>query len=467
MTTAVRPVAVGDVCSDHCHEVAPARSEARPPRGVRPGRARSRAQPAPHPHASGVTAAPVTDAVTGEPDTQAPAPDEGRGPRLQAASRTLATVAAQFLLIVAAVVVLGYVLGKLWVILLPIVLGLLIATVLWPPTRFLRNHGIPAALAAAVVLLTFLGLFGALIAAIAPSIADQVTELADQASAGLQDVQEWLQGPPFRLGEDQIGDAVDSAINSIQGNAQNIAGYAVTGVSAVGNGLINLVLALVLCFFFLKDGTRWVPWLSAQTGPRAARHVAALSYKTWSTLSEFIRQQALVGFVDAFLIGIGLWVLDVPLVLPLAILTFFGAFIPIIGAFVAGAFAVLIALVDQGFTTALIVLIIVLIVQQIEGNVLQPIIQGRGFNLHAGVVILAVTAGGSLSGIIGAFLAVPVAALIAVVYRYLRDELDGRHPEVMADGTRASLEGDQHGTELEDEPAPPGVQPPAGPATSG
>ncbi len=419
-----------------------------------------------HHHRSSVTDAPVTEGVTDDPATQAPTPDNGRGARLQSASRHLATVAAQFLLVVAAIVVLGYVLGRLWVILLPIVLGLLIATVLWPPTRFLRKHHWPPALAAALVLLTFLALFGGLIAAIAPSIADQVTELADQASAGLQDVQEWLQGPPFNLGEDQIGDAVDSAINSIQGNAQNIAGYAVTGVSAVGNGLINLVLALVLCFFFLKDGTRWVPWLSAQTGPRAARHVAALSYKTWSTLSEFIRQQALVGFVDAFFIGVGLWILDVPLVIPLAILTFFGAFIPIIGAFVAGAFAVLIALVDQGFTTALIVLIIVLLVQQLEGNVLQPIIQGRGFNLHAGVVILAVTAGSSLSGIVGAFLAVPVAALIAVVYRYIRDELDGRNPEVSADRTHARLDGDEEGAVLTEEPAPADADVPTGPATS-
>jgi predicted PurR-regulated permease PerM len=426
------------------------------------------ASPAPAaPEATGVTASPVTDRVTGMPATQAPTPDDGRGARMQAASRVLATAAAQFLLVAAAIVVLGYVLGKLWVILLPIVLGLLIATVLWPPTRFLRRHGWPPALAAATSVLFALAALVGIIAAIAPSVADQVVELADQATAGLQDVQERLQDPPFNLGEDQIGDAVDSVINSIQGNAQNIAGYAVSGVSAVGNGVINLVLALVLCFFFLKDGTRWVPWLSAQTGPRAARHVAALSYKTWSTLSEFIRQQALVGFVDAFFIGIGLWILDVPLVLPLAILTFFGAFIPIIGAFVAGAFAVLVALVDEGLTTALIVLLIVLLVQQLEGNVLQPIIQGRGFNLHAGVVILAVTAGSSLSGIIGAFLAVPVTALIAVVYRYLRDELDGRDPEVDEDGTRPKLEGGQHGAALTEEPAPPDAEVPTGPATSG
>jgi predicted PurR-regulated permease PerM len=375
-----------------------------------------------------------------------PAPTEGRGPKVQRALRALAITAAQLLVVLAALYVLMYVLGRLWVILLPIVLGLLIATVLWPATRFLRAHRWPPALAAATVLLAFLATFVGIIAVIAPQVAAQVTELADQATAGLQDVQEWVQGPPLNLGEDQVGNAVESVINSIQGNAQNIAGYAVTGVSAVGNGLINLVLALVLVFFFLKDGPRWVPWLSAQTGPKAARHVAALSYKTWETLGEFIRQQALVGFVDAFFIGLGLWILDVPLVLPLAVLTFFGAFIPIIGAFVAGAFAVLIALVDEGFTVALIVFGIVLLVQQIEGNVLQPIIQGRGFNLHAAVVILAVTAGSSLAGIIGAFLGVPVAALIAVVYRYLRDELDGKHPEVADDGTRARIDGDDSST---------------------
>jgi predicted PurR-regulated permease PerM len=390
--------------------------------------------------------------------TTAPAPTHGRGPRMQAASRTLAIASAQFLLIAAAVVVLFYVLGKLWSILLPIVLGLLIATVLWPSTRFLRNHRWPPALAASTVLVGFLALLGGIVAAIAPSVADQITDLADAATAALQDVQEWLQGPPLNLGDDQIGDAVDSVINSIQGNAQNIAGYALTGASAVGNSLINLILALVLVFFFLKDGPRWVPWLSAQTGPRAARHVAALSYKTWATLSEFIRQQALVGFIDAFFIGLGLWILGVPLVLPLAVLTFFGGFIPIIGAFVAGAFAVLIALVSNGFTTALIVLAIVIAVQQIEGNVLQPIIQGRGFNLHAAVVILAVTAGSSLAGIIGAFLSVPVAALIAVVYRYARDELDKKSPEVADDGTRAKVVGDDSGAAVTHEQVAPPVE---------
>jgi predicted PurR-regulated permease PerM len=364
------------------------------------------------------------------------------------ALRKLAIVSGQLLLILAAIVVVGYVLGRLWGILLPIVLGILFATVLWPPTRFLRKHGWSPALAASVVLLGFLAAFGGLIAAIAPSVGNQVGELVDQTTAGLQDIQVWLSGPPFNLGEDQVGRAVDNAINSLQDNAQSIAGAALTGATAVGNGLLNLILALVLAFFFIKDGPRWVPWLSAQTGPRAAPHVAALSQKTWATLSEFIRQQALVGFIDAFFIGIGLLVLGVPLVLPLAVLTFLGGFIPIVGAFVAGAFAVLVALVSVGFTKALIVLAIVILVQQIEGNILQPILQGRGLNLHAAVVILAVTAGSQLAGIVGAFLSVPVAAIIAVVYRYVRDQLDARSPEVEDDGTRARVTGDDEGAEL-------------------
>jgi predicted PurR-regulated permease PerM len=413
-----------------------------------PGRSRDETDAAASDESSASVASGGPSLEPGAHTTRAPAPTEGRGPKIQKASRSLAIASAQFLLICAAVVVLFWVLGRLWSILLPIVLGLLIATVLWPTTRFLRKHRWPPALAASMVLLAAITILVGIIAAIAPSVADQVTELSDAATSALQDVQVWLQGPPFNLGEDQIGNAVDTVINSIQDNAQNIAGYALTGASVVGNSLLNLVLALVLVFFFLKDGPRFVPWLSAQTGPRVARHVAALSYKSWDTLSEFIRQQALVGFIDAFFIGIGLWILGVPLVLPLAVLTFFGGFIPIIGAFVAGAFAVLIALVSNGFTTALIVLAIVILVQQIEGNVLQPIIQGRGFNLHAGVVILAVTAGSSLAGIIGAFLSVPIAALIAVIYRYIRDELDSRSPEVAPDGTQARIEGDVTGAEV-------------------
>jgi predicted PurR-regulated permease PerM len=403
----------------------------------------------------------VADPVT--VSTRAPAPGPERTQRLHSAVRRVAIASGELILIVAALVILGYVFGKLWVVLLPVVLGLLFTTVLWPATRFLRQHAWPPALAAATVLLVFLGALGGVVAVIVPQVVGQVDEVANGVTGGLQQVQDWLEGPPFNLAQDQIGNAVDSVINSIQNNAQNIAGYAVTTATTIGNVLVNLVLALTLTFFFLKDGPRWVPWLAAQTGPRAAPHIAALSLKMWGTLSEFIRQQALVGFVDAVFIGAGLLFVGVPLVLPLAVITFFGAFVPIIGAFVAGAFAVLIALVSVGFTKALIILGVVVLVQQLEGNVLTPLIQGRGLNLHAAVVILAVTAGGSLAGIIGAFLSVPVAALLAVAYRYGRDMLDGLTPEVAPDGTRRQLTGDATGAHLVRHPVPAGVDTPFDP----
>lgn len=407
--------------------------------------------PAPRTGATQVPPADFHD-DSGEPasETSAPAPGPDRGARLAAASLVLATFSWRLLLVTGAVVVIGYVLGVLWSsVLLPVVLGLLFSTVMWPLARVLRAKlRFPPALAAITSVVLFLGAVIGIFAAIAPSVVQQVDELSSGVSSGLQSVQDWLSGPPFNLGTEEIGSYVDQAIDQLQSSAGDIANLALTGAGAIGTGLVNVVLALVLTFFFLKDGPRFLPWLAAQTGPRAAPHVAELSHRSWRTLSEFIRQQALVGAIDALGIGLGLLVLGVPLVLPLAVITFFAAFVPIIGAFVAGGFAVLIALVSNGFSTAVWVLVIVVVVQQVEGNVLQPILQGRGLKLHAGVVILAVTAGSSLAGIIGAFLAVPVAALLAVGYRYARDQLDGRHPERDDSGRVPELVGDADGARL-------------------
>jgi AI-2E family transporter len=148
--------------------------------------------------------------------------------------------------------------------------------------------------------------------------------------------------------------------------------------------------------------------------------------RCWRRLGGFIRSQAIIGAADAALIGVGLALFGVPLALPLAVLTFFGAFIPIVGSLVAGVLSVLIALVVKGPTVALFVLILILVVQQVEGNLLQPIVQGKGLGLHAAVVILAVTAGSSLAGIAGAFLSVPIAAVVAEIVRYLGEQIDER-----------------------------------------
>jgi len=340
-----------------------------------------------------------------------------------AAFARVATLSLRFLLVCAALVVAWYIAGQLWVVLLPILLGLLLATVLWPPVRFLRGRGAPPALAAAVVVVVSLLLFFGLLGGLAPQVTSQAEELADQVTAGLGQVQGYVSGPPFNLGEDQVGRTVDNAINSLQSNAQNIAARVLSGAAAAGSLLVTSLLALVLCFFYLKDGPKFLPWLSGLVGPRAAPHVSAVSQRSWVTLSGFVKAQAAVGLVDAVFIGVGLAVLGVPLALPLAVLVFFGAFIPIIGAVFTGVLAALVALVTQGPTTALIVIGLVLVVQQLEGNVLQPILVGRTMDLHPALVIIAVTAGGTLAGITGAFLAVPVVAVGAVLVRYARQQL--------------------------------------------
>jgi predicted PurR-regulated permease PerM len=374
------------------------------------------------------------DGVPVTPSNASPPLD--RGTRLRNAIRGTAVLSGQLLVIAAAVLVLGYVLSRFWSVLLPIILGLLLSTVLWPSVRFLRAHRWPPAAAAAVVVVGFLALLAGVILLIVPPVVDQSGELADRAGAGLTRLQQWLTGPPLNLGEDQIGEVIDSVVEGLKANTEQIAGSALGWVSSLGSGLVNAVLALILAFFFVKDGPKWLPWLTKQTGRSAGRHIARLSERSWEALSKFIRQQAFVGFIDAFFIGLGLWIVGVPLVLPLSVLTFFAAFVPYVGAFVAGGFAVLVALVSEGPTTALIVLGIVVLVQQLEGNVLEPVIQGRGFDLHPAVVILAVTAGGSLAGITGAFLAVPTAAVATTVFRYARDQFNGHDPETSGDQPR-------------------------------
>lgn len=361
-------------------------------------------------------------------DREVPEVSRRREALVDSAFSRLATLSLRFLLIAAALVVLGWLAGALWVVLLPVLLGLLLATVLWPPVRLLRSRGVPAALAAIGVLLLALLILVGILGGLAPQVTSQSQELADQVSGGLQELQEALVGPPFNLGDEQIGEAVDDVIGELQKNAQNIATGVLSGAVAAGSLLLTGVLALVMCFFYLKDGPKFLPWTAGLVGPRAAPHVASVAQRSWVTLSGFIRAQAAVGLVDAVFIGIGLAVLGVPLALPLAVLVFFGAFIPIIGAFVTGALAALVALVTNGWVTALIVIGLVLVVQQLEGNVLQPILVGRTLDLHPALVILAVTAGGTLAGIVGAFLAVPVVAVAAVSVRYARQQLAEMEP---------------------------------------
>ncbi|MEW1904627.1 MULTISPECIES: AI-2E family transporter [unclassified Streptomyces] len=354
-----------------------------------------------------------------------------------AALRTAARVSAESLLVLLMAAVSLWILGRMWSVVWPLIVALFLTTMTWPFARFLRRRGWPPALAAAVVTVLFLVAVAGIVALIAVPVASQSGELADGVVEGIQKLREWAAGPPLNIGDDQISSAFDAAVARVQDSVGSMVTTVVTGVSTVFNGLVTAVLALFLMFFFLKDGPRFLPWLTRQLPGRLATDVPVVAERGWETLGAFVRSQAFVGLLDAVFIGLGLWFLDVPLVLPLAVLTFVSAFVPIVGALFAGLVAVLIALVSNGLTDALLVLAIIVVVQQLEGNVFQPMIQSRGLGLHAAVVLLAVTLGGSLAGIVGSLLAVPAAALVSVAWNYLREQLAVPSAEPESDGPDA------------------------------
>ncbi|MCW8378650.1 AI-2E family transporter [Streptomyces justiciae] len=359
--------------------------------------------------------------------------------RTRAALGASARISVQLLLLCLAVAVALWGLGLMWSVVWPVVVALFLTTLTWPLTRTLRRLGLPPALAAfAVTVLFLLGIVG-IVTLIAVPMASQAGELAHGVVEGIQKVREWAAGPPLNIGDDQITSALDTAAARLQNSVGDVVTKVATGVATVANGLLTIVLALFLMFYFLKDGPRFLPWLARQMPGRLAVDVPILASRVWDTLGAFMRSQALVGLLDAVFIGLGLWVLDVPLVLPLAVLTFIAAFVPIVGALFAGFVAVLIALVSNGPKDAVLVLVIILVVQQLEGNVFQPMIQSRGLGLHGAVILLAVTLGSSLSGIVGALLAVPVTSLIAVLWNYLREHLSEQPQEPAPDDAQPGV----------------------------
>ncbi|MEH3032583.1 MAG: AI-2E family transporter [Aeromicrobium erythreum] len=326
--------------------------------------------------------------------------------------------------IAAAAFIVGWTIGHLWMILFPVAMALIVSTVLGPPVAWLRRKGVPSGLGAALVMLTFVAAVVLLVTVLTPQVAGQLPTIAAQASSGLLKVRDWLTDGPLSLTDGQLTRAVEAVQDKLQDSAAAISSGALSTVSAATNVVVNLVLVLMLTFFFIKDGHKFLPWLRTLGGRRAGEHTVEVLSRVWSTLGGFVRTQTLVAAIDAVIIGIGLLILGVPLAIPLAVITFFGGYIPIVGAFVSGALAVLVTLVTNDPKDALIALLIVVAVQQLEGNVLSPWLQGKNMNLHAAVVLLSVAAGGTLFGITGAFLAVPVAASGAELLRYLNEQID-------------------------------------------
>jgi putative heme transporter len=330
-----------------------------------------------------------------------------------------ALFSGRLLVIAAAVAALVLLLARLYLIVLPVVVALLLSTLLLPPARWLAAHRIPRALASLLLLLLLLSLLGALMAFLIPRIVREVTTASPDVQHGLESLLEWVtQVAPLSRG--QVDNLMEGALEQAQGNIGRISAGLMTGAVFAAEAVAGALLTLVLLFFFTKDGEQLAGWVLERASPERRETVRAVGRRAWETLSGYLRGILIVALVDAVGIGIGLLVIGVPLALPLALLTFFGGFFPIVGATAAGLVAVLIALVGNGLGDALLTLGVVLAVQQLESNVLEPVVMGRAVPLHAVVVLLSITAGAVLYGVAGAFLAVPVAAVLSAAGNELR-----------------------------------------------
>ncbi|WP_247828369.1 AI-2E family transporter [Arthrobacter antioxidans] len=356
--------------------------------------------------------------------------------------RVSAVWTARALIVLAGLVVLWYVTGALWSIVLPTLFALLLASVLWPVNRFLRK-GLPKVLAALLTLLGFLGVVVGIGAATIPAIASGVTELSGLARDNVADLVDFVGGPPLNFDAASLDEVVDTALTQLQANVGNVVTGITAGLSELTSLTVVVLLALVFTFFCLKDGDRFMPWASRWTNSAAFGHASTIASGTWKTLSSYIFAQATVALVDALFIGLGLVLLDIPLAIPLAVLVFFSAFIPVVGAIVSGLVATLVAFLAYGWVSALVVLGLVILVQQLESNFIQPLLVGRTLEIHPAVVLASVTVGGTLFGLIGAFLAVPTTAVAIVVLRYLRDLSTENRPErgAGADGPPQQSQG--------------------------
>ena len=373
----------------------------------------------------------------------APAPSAPKSPlprssdRRAAFARSVAATAiwvARGLIILAGLVVLWFLMRALWSIVLPTVLALLLSSILWPVNRLLRRV-MPRLLAALLSLLALVGAVVGIGLLVVPSIASGVTTLLDSADANIREMTAFIAGPPLNIPNFDLDGLITAGTEQIRENSDAVISGVTAGLGTVTSWTVVLLLTLVLTFFCLKDGDHFLRWTRRWTNGRAFKHAARISEGVWGTLSAYISSQALVALVDAVFIGIGLVILDIPLALPLAVLIFFAGFIPIVGAVSTGLLATIVALFSHGWGTALIVLGVVLLVQQLESNVLQPAIVGKVLKIHPAVVLGSVVAGGTLFGIVGAFLAVPTTAAVIVVLRYLRDQS-------LARGTDAQAESD-------------------------
>ena len=320
-----------------------------------------------------------------------------------------ATRSLQVLIVVILAALAIWALIQVKVLVLAVLIALILAAAAAPLIMWLRRHGVRPMLAAWITLLGGILVLGGIITAIVFAVRSQWADLAEAATQGFDDLLAWVETLPIPIDQQQIDDARNSIIDFV--TSAEFGQTALTGVSRATEFITGLLLMLVVLFFFLKDGDRiWAFFMRPFHGERLerGRRVGVTSVKV---LGGYVRGTAIVALVDAVFIGLGLVILQVPLALPLAVIVFLTSFIPLVGATLAGILAALVALVANGPVVALIVVAIVILVNQLEGDLLQPVVMAQSLKLHPLVILIALTAGTIVGGIAGAVLAVPLTAL--------------------------------------------------------
>jgi predicted PurR-regulated permease PerM len=332
------------------------------------------------------------------------------------------------LIVVGGIVLLALFAKLMMVVVIPVIVALLLATLLAPLARWLGREGAPPALASAmavgIAFVLFLGLWGLVI----PPFVSQVPDVVENVQQGAGQVGD--AAAPLGLSDREVQDAIRKARDQLQGG--QVAGTVLTGALLVVQWAAAVILIVVLTFFFIKDGTQLRDWTVELFAEERRQVLREILDRAWGALATYVQGVFLVATIDAVLIGIVLLIVGVPIALPLIVLTFLAAFFPIIGSVLAGAAATLVALVSGGVVDAAIVLAAIIAIQQLEGNVFYPMVVGKRLQLHPVAILLALTAGGVLAGVAGAFLAIPVAAVVSAVLDYTRQRRRERGSELIA-----------------------------------
>ncbi|MCZ0730981.1 AI-2E family transporter [Mycolicibacterium iranicum] len=325
----------------------------------------------------------------------------------------------RLLVIFGAVLTVLWLMLKLEILVVPVALATIIAALLMPVVDFLDKRGAPRGGAVALVLLTSIALFGALLAFVVTQFVEGAPALVGQVSTSIEGVGKWLTDGPLQVSDQQINQARDTAIEALQSNQEKLT----SGALSTAGTLTEIVTGALLVFFtliFLLHGGRNIFGFVTKVFPKHVQgRVRDAGRAGFRSLIGFVRATFLVAAVDAIGIGVGLAIMGVPLALPLASLVFMGAFVPLVGALVTGFLAVVVALIAKGWVFALITLGLIIAVQQLEGHVLQPLVMGRAVAIHPLAIVLAIAGGGVLAGIVGALLAVPTLAFLNSAIRVL------------------------------------------------